>query len=189
MRVGVLALQGDVSEHLQKVEALLGAGKGKVVRGPGDLEGLRGLILPGGESTAIRNLLTRHGLWTELEKREDLGLFGTCAGTILLSREIAGEEIPSLRRLGIRVERNAYGRQRESFEPDLEIPCLGEDPFPGIFIRAPVIQEVNAEVKVLARHRGRPVLVREGKVLAATFHPELTSDLRLHRFFFSLLEE
>jgi 5'-phosphate synthase pdxT subunit len=187
-RIGVLALQGDVREH---VAALRDVGAEPIeVRLPRDLVGLDGLILPGGESTAMRKLIDLYGLREPIVALARAGapVYGTCAGMILLADRIADGDEPVLRLLDITVERNAYGRQLDSFEADVAIPSLGEEPLHGIFIRAPVVSEVGAEVEVLARDSdGRPVAVRQGRVLATAFHPELTGDRRLHRLMLELI--
>lgn len=187
MRVGVLALQGDFREHLKAVERL--GAEGVEVRRPQDLEGIDRLIIPGGESTTISLLLRESGLDGELRRlgREGLPIFGTCAGLILLAREVLGEDrVEPLGLIDIAVKRNAYGRQIESFEEDLEVEGLGPGPVRAVFIRAPKIVAFGPRVKVLAYQDGAPVLAREGKVLVSSFHPELTEDLRLHRYFLEL---
>jgi 5'-phosphate synthase pdxT subunit len=187
-RVGVLALQGAVREH---VEALRDVGAEAVeVRLPRDLEGLDGLILPGGESTTMRRLMDRYGLTEPIRAlaRRGAPMLGTCAGMILLADRLGGGESPVLRLLDIEVQRNAYGRQLDSFETDLDIPALGDEPLHGVFIRAPIVTDVGAGVEVLARDPdGRPIAVRSGSVLATAFHPELTADRRLHRLFVDLI--
>jgi len=190
MTVGVLALQGDFREHLLAFREL--GAKVREVRRPGELEGLSALVLPGGESTTIGRLMEEGGLLQAVRERVEggrLALFGTCAGLVLLAREIEGEALlesrpqPRLGLMDLTVRRNAYGRQRESFETLLRIPVLGEKPFRGVFIRAPEVIRVGEGVEVLAFFRDRPVLCRQGRLLAASFHPELTDDLRLHRYF------
>ncbi len=194
-RVGVLALQGGFAEHircLRRLDVIASE-----VRLPRDMRGLDGLIIPGGESTSIGKLAERHGLIEAIEAfaAEGKPILGTCAGLVLLAQELVdGPEQPLLGLLPIRVRRNAFGRQRESFETWLRAPCLeaagdgGEQgPFPAVFIRAPVVEEVGAGVEVLARlDDGRPVAVRHGRVLGLAFHPELTDDLRWHWYFLSL---
>lgn len=183
-RIGVLALQGDFAEH---VLALRDLGVEVVeVRLPEHLNGLEGIVLPGGESTTIGKLLVDHGLLDPLRQhiQEGLPAFGTCAGMILLAREATGGEPPLLRVLDVTVERNAFGRQLQSFEVDLEVPAVGAGPVRAVFIRAPVIVRTGEGVEVLARlPDGRVVAVRQGHLLATAFHPELTSDRRLHRLF------
>lgn len=183
MAVGVLGLQGDVAEHARMLERL--GKEARVVKGLRDLEGLEGLIMPGGESTTMGKLIRREGL-DEAIKGASFPIFGTCAGAVLLARRIAGTEQYSLGLMGMEVERNAYGRQRESFEAEIEIPALGGG-YRAVFIRAPVIKQVD-EGEVLAEYRGSPILVREGRCLAATFHPELTLDLRVHQYFLGMVD-
>jgi 5'-phosphate synthase pdxT subunit len=183
MRVGVLALQGDVAEH---AEALRACGAEPVlVRTPDALERVQALVLPGGESTTLGALMARCGLDQAVRRRvqEGMPVFGTCAGLILMARRAAGGEPPLLGLLDVAVERNAYGRQRESFEDDLHCPAVDPNPFRVAFIRAPVITWVGEGVEVLARHEGLPVLVRQGRLLGATFHPEITGYAGVHRYF------
>lgn len=184
-RVGVLALQGSIREHLRAVERL--GAEGVEVRRPEDLEGVERLIIPGGESTAISLLLRESGLDQELRRlgRAGLPLFGTCAGLILLARKVLGEDrIEPLGLIDLSVRRNAYGRQIESFEEDLEVAGLGT--VRAVFIRAPKIERLGPNVQALAYHDGVPVLAQEGNVLVSSFHPELTEDLLLHRYFLGL---
>ncbi|MGH2357606.1 MAG: pyridoxal 5'-phosphate synthase glutaminase subunit PdxT [Candidatus Limnocylindria bacterium] len=187
-RVGVLALQGAVREHLN---ALRDVGAEAVeVRLPRDLEGLDALILPGGESTTQRRLIERYGLAEPIRvmARGGAPMLGTCAGMILLADRIADGDPPVLRLLDVEVLRNAYGRQLDSFEADVDIPAIGEQPLHGVFIRAPVLSDVGTGVDVLARDpEGRPIAVRQGRVLATSFHPELTADRRLHRLLLDLI--
>jgi 5'-phosphate synthase pdxT subunit len=187
-RIGILAVQGDVREH---ANALRDVGAEPVeVRLPRDLVGLDALILPGGESTTMRKLIDLYGLREPIVALAHGGapVYGTCAGMILLADRIADGDEPVLRLLDITVERNAYGRQLDSFEADLAIPSLGDEPLHGVFIRAPVVSQVGPEVEVLARdHDGRPIAVRQGRVIATAFHPELTADRRLHRLLVELI--
>ena len=189
MKVGILALQGDVREHCR---ALDGAGATPVVvRYPHEIADVDGLVLPGGESTTIGKLLDRFGLLGPLIERGRAGLplYGTCAGAILLARAIVGAE-DAPHRIGlmdIEVRRNAYGRQVESFEADLAVGSLGQ-PFRAVFIRAPVIEGVGTGVEVFASHGGHPVLVRQGALLASTFHPEMTGDNRVHQLFLEVVK-
>ncbi len=188
-RIGILALQGDVREHaaaLRDVDA-----EPVEVRLPRDLVGLDGLILPGGESTTMRKLIELYGLREPIVAlaRGGAALYGTCAGMILLADRISDGDEPVLRLLDITVQRNAYGRQLDSFEADVNIPSLGDVPVHGVFIRAPVVCEVGPDVEVLARDADeRPIAVRQGRVLATAFHPELTPDRRLHRLLLKLVE-
>ena len=178
MKIGVLAVQGDFREHAAMLRRL-GADVVEV-RKPEQLEGLDGLVIPGGESTAFTRLMRLYGLDEALRGFEG-PVFGTCAGMIVLDREHLGL-------LDVVVRRNAYGRQVASFEADLE---LDGDPEPlrGVFIRAPWIEEAGDGVEVLAEHDGRPVLAREGRILVASFHPELTGDTRVHAMFLKLVQE
>lgn len=182
MKIGVLALQGAFAEH---VVALRAVGAEPVeVRLPEHLEGVHGLVIPGGESTTMRKLIARWGLRQPILDLAATGapLFGTCAGMIVLSREIAGGEEPILPLLDVTVERNAFGRQLDSFETDLAIADLGDTPVHAVFIRAPVIERVGAGVEVMARiPDGRVVAVRQGNVMAISFHPELAGEYRFHR--------
>jgi 5'-phosphate synthase pdxT subunit len=184
VKAGVLALQGDFREHRETLDAL---GVDSVeVRTPERLGGLDALFLPGGESTTIGRLLETSGLRDPLRSALDDGLpaFATCAGLILLAREVLDgrPDQASLAALDCTVRRNAYGRQRESFEATLRVDGLDGD-FPGVFIRAPVVERVGAAVRVLASHDGHAVLLRQGSVWGATFHPELSGDLRIHQRF------
>ena len=162
------------------------------VRLPHDLEGVDALVLPGGESTAIRRLIERYGLAEPIRALAHRGapMLGTCAGMILLADRIADGDPPVLRLLDVEVRRNAYGRQLDSFEADLDMPILGAQPLHGVFIRAPMVTDVGAGVEVLATDAdGRPVAIRQGAVIATAFHPELTSDRRLHELFLGLINE
>jgi pyridoxal 5'-phosphate synthase pdxT subunit len=184
MKVGVLALQGDVREH---EEALESAGATPVsVKRPDQLDGVDALVLPGGESTTIGKLLARFELLEPIRRRVQGGmpLFGTCAGLITMSRAVSGDE-PAPHRLeimDITVRRNAYGRQVDSFETDIGVWGIDE-PLRVAFIRAPAIERVGRDVEVLARHDGQPVLVRQGRLLGSTFHPEITGERRVHELF------
>lgn len=180
---GVVSYQGDFQKH---VAALRSLGETvRAVRAPEDLEGLTGLVIPGGESTTIGKLMSRFGLLQQLRSRIDGGLavMGTCAGAILLAREIEQSTQERIGSMDMTVRRNAYGRQIDSFEARLEIPVIGAAPFEGVFIRAPMITGVGADVEVLSLFEESPVLVRRGRLLALTFHPELTGDTRIHRLF------
>lgn len=183
MRVGVLALQGDVAEHMRMLEAC--GTRAVEVRTPEELRAVEGLILPGGESTTIWRLLDRYRLVEPLRELvgQGLPLFATCAGMIVAARSVIGGHPPGLGLLDITVERNAYGRQRESFETELGVPGVATTPLKVAFIRAPVIVKVGAGVRVLAAYSGHPVLVRQEQILAASFHPEIRGDDRLHRYF------
>jgi pyridoxal 5'-phosphate synthase pdxT subunit len=188
-KIGVLALQGDVREHTLAL-AELGAHP-VAVRHPQDLAGIDGLILPGGESTAIALLLVSSGLWGPVAERLAAGMpaFGTCAGMILLATEVLDGRVdqPRFGVTDIAVRRNAFGRQVDSFEADLAVVGLGAAPMHAVFIRAPVVERTGPEVEVLATVEGaggaRPVVCRQGPVLVSSFHPELSGDLRMHDLF------
>jgi pyridoxal 5'-phosphate synthase pdxT subunit len=178
LRIGVLALQGNFREHASVLRRL--GAEVVEVRKPEQLEGLDGLVVPGGESTAMRRLMRIYGLEEPLA---GFGgpLFGTCAGMILFDRR-------HLDLIDVAVERNAYGRQVASFEDDVDLDGE-EEPLRGVFIRAPRLEETGPDVEVLGRLRGEPVLVRQGRVLAASFHPELTDDTRVHERFLAMVRE
>jgi 5'-phosphate synthase pdxT subunit len=188
-RIGVLAYQGDVDRHLGMLQNL-GVTTTRV-RTPEDMDTVDGLIIPGGESTTIGKLLTRFGVGDRIRLAASMGMpiFGTCAGAILLSRRIVASEQYRLGLMDIAVERNAYGRQVESFEARFPIPSLGLTDAVGVFIRAPRITETGADVEVLARFEGAPVLVRQANLVAATFHPELSGENRIHEHFLSLVAQ
>ncbi|HKZ21111.1 MAG TPA: pyridoxal 5'-phosphate synthase glutaminase subunit PdxT [Acidimicrobiia bacterium] len=179
-RVGVLALQGDFREHLATLDAL--GAEGIEVRTPDQLEAVDALVIPGGESTTIGKLAVRFGLMEPLRRRieEGMPVYGTCAGMILLAREVTDGEQPLVGALDVVVERNAFGRQNESFEEELAIDGL-EEPLWAVFIRAPWVAKVGEGVEVLASVDDHPVVVRQGHILASSFHPELTGDHRLHQ--------
>ncbi len=190
MRIGVLALQGAFAEHVSTLRAI--GAEPVDVRLPAQLDQVDGLILPGGESTTMRRLIDRWDLRQPIMDLAERGapLFGTCAGMILLAREIAGGEPPVLPLLDVTVERNAFGRQLESFEADLDVPLLGSQPVHGVFIRAPVIERAGPDVDVLARLAdGRIVAVRERNVIATAFHPELAGETRFHRLLTMMASE
>ncbi len=183
LRIGVLDLQGAVREHLRMLESL--GCEAVPVKKVEHLEGLDGLVLPGGESTTLGKLMARCGLDVAIRQRAEAGLpvYGTCAGLILLAKEIPGSEQPRLGLMDLRVKRNAYGRQVDSFETDLSIPAIGAEPFRAVFIRAPYIEGVGPGVEVLAEHDGHAVMARQGRFLVSAFHPELTEDRRIHAYF------
>ena len=197
MRIGVIGVQGDVSEHVDAVARAMRKfgkdGDAVAVRRPADLARVDGLTIPGGESTTISKLLVKLGLFDEIVRRateEAMPIMGTCAGCILLSKD-AGEQAERTKTkllglMDIAVDRNAFGRQRESFEADIEVEGL-ESPFHCVFIRAPAILRTWNDCKPLARYKDRIVLARQGNLIGATFHPELSGDLRIHRWFLELL--
>ncbi len=188
MRVGVLALQGDFAEHLAML-ARLGVAACEV-RKLSDLESVDALIIPGGESTTIGKLMARHELDKAIRTRAEQGMpiYGTCAGMILLAKTIEGSEQLRLGLMDIAVLRNAFGRQIESFEADVPFKPLPERPVRGVFIRAPIVSQVGAGVEVLSEFEGKIVAVQQGNLLATAFHPELTDDARVHRYFLSLVK-
>ncbi len=185
MKIGVLALQGDFAEHITMLKRL--GVETAEVRLPEHLTGLDGLIIPGGESTTIGKLAVDFGLMEPLrEFGKQHAIWGTCAGAIFLSKD-ARRSQPLLGLMDITVQRNAFGRQVDSFEADLAIPELGEPPYHAVFIRAPIIESVSGPARVLAAlPDGRIVAAVQGKLLATSFHPELTADTRFHEFFLSL---
>lgn len=189
MRVGVLALQGDVPEHRAAFSKLVGSPAVRFVRRPADLVALEALVMPGGESTTISRLLSETGLDEAIAVRVRAGLpvLATCAGLILIARELepspGGRDPPTLGLLDVRVRRNDYGGQRESFEAPLSIDGLAGAPFPGVFIRAPRIVAVGREVRPIARLGEQVVGVRSGAIWGFTFHPELSGDTRLFAAF------
>jgi len=188
MRIGVLASQGAFVEHIDmlhqlEVEVL-------PVRLLQELRGLDGLVIPGGETTSISKLMLDYNLISEVRNlaKNGLPIFGTCAGMILLANEISDSGVEPLRVMDITVIRNAFGRQRDSFETELSIPVLGEKLFPGVFIRAPIIVRANNEVEILAKLAdSTSVAARQGKLLVSAFHPELTDDLRFHQYFLDIV--
>jgi pyridoxal 5'-phosphate synthase pdxT subunit len=197
MTIGVLALQGDVREHALTLSGL--GEEVRLVRLPGDLDGLAGLIIPGGESTTLSLLLESSGLFDPLDRafRAGLPVLGTCAGMILLAGNVLDGR-PDQRRFGaidLTVRRNGYGRQVASFESDVAVDGLGPEPLHAVFIRAPRVERVGAGVEVLARlsragdDRSEPVVCRQDRVLVTSFHPELTGDHRLHQLFVEMTKE
>ncbi len=189
MKIGVLAMQGAFIEHITALHKL--GIEALPIRLPRELSKLDGLIIPGGESTSISKLMLEYNLIGEIKNlaKDGLPIFGTCAGLVLLATEFAaGNKVAPLGIMGIKVRRNAFGRQRESFEADLSIPVLGKKPFPGVFIRAPIIEQANSGVEILAKLAdGTGVAARQGKLLASTFHPELTDDSRFHQYFLDIV--
>jgi len=199
MRVGVLALQGDVSEHLVAMRNTMGqmniSGEVIEVKRKDGLKGLDSLVIPGGESTAIGKLIAKYGIDSEIKNLADKGIpiMGTCAGLVLVAKEGDEEVVKTgqslLGLMDIKVKRNAFGRQRESFEAELEMDVLGKEPYPAVFIRAPAIDAVRNGVDVLARFESKIVMARQNNILAVAFHPELTKDSRLHEYFLGMRNE
>jgi len=190
IRIGVLAVQGDFAEHISILRQL---GVDAVpVRLPRDFDGISGLIIPGGESTTMRKLIDTWDLRQPILDlaRKGAPIFGTCAGMILLSNEITDGDAPVLPLLDISVKRNAFGRQLESFESEINVPVLGDQPVHGVFIRAPLVERVGPDVDVLATlDDGRIVAVRKGSVIATAFHPELATETRFHRLVATMAAE
>ncbi len=190
IKIGVLSLQGDFAEHAVVLEKL--GAVSMEVRKEADLEKVQGLIIPGGESTAIDRLTqgTGDSLFKCIQERAAFGMpiYGTCMGSIFLSREIEGSAQGRLSLMDIKVRRNAFGTQKMSFEEFLDIPELGTEPFPGVFIRAPLILSCGPEVTVLCCTTEGIVMARQNNLLVSTFHPELTNDLRVHKLFLTMIQ-
>jgi 5'-phosphate synthase pdxT subunit len=186
MKIGVLALQGDVREHCNSLRAC--GAEPVEIKYQSQLADVRGLIIPGGESTTVGKLLVRYGMLEVLAElgRNGFPIFGTCTGLILLARDIAGSDQPRLGLMDITVERNAFGRQIASFEKDLAIAELGRPDFHAIFIRAPYILKVGSGVQVFAKIDDKILMARQKNLLVAAFHPELTPDPRIHQYFLKL---
>jgi pyridoxal 5'-phosphate synthase pdxT subunit len=188
LNIGILALQGDFAEHA-RVIGLLGE-KAREVRLPEQLGGLDGLIIPGGESTTMLKLVAEYNFRDALRQAvaDGLAVMGTCAGLVLLSRELAENSMQPLGMMDITVRRNAYGRQVDSFETDIRMPVLGAEPYHAVFIRAPHIVQVGGQAEALAHlDDGTIVAARQGKLLVAAFHPELTDDTRFHKYFLDIV--
>ncbi|GIX05911.1 MAG: pyridoxal 5'-phosphate synthase subunit PdxT [Candidatus Poribacteria bacterium] len=187
--VGVLGLQGAVEPHCRALKEC--GAEPRIVRKPEEIAACDALIIPGGESTTMGILMERLGLRQALLDHVHAGkpTFGTCAGMILMAKEIVGSDQPRLGVMDVRVVRNSFGRQVDSFEADIPVPSLGEPPFHAVFIRAPHIESVGPEVEVLATLDDRIVLAQQGPLLAAAFHPELTEDRRIHNYFLELLNK
>jgi 5'-phosphate synthase pdxT subunit len=188
MKIGVLALQGAVAEHIKLINKA--GGEGVVVKKTEQLNEVDGIIIPGGESTTIGKLMRTFNFIKELQSFSQQGkpVFGTCAGLIVIAKEITGQPEAHLELMDIKVARNAFGRQRESFETDLAIKGIADD-VRAVFIRAPLIEEVGEGVEVLATYRDQIVAARQGHLLAASFHPELTDDERMHAYFLDMVRE
>ena len=188
MKIGVLAAQGAFIEHIHALESL--RVKAAEIRLPEHIEGLDGLIIPGGESTTISKLIIAFGLEDVLKNKIEAGMavFGTCAGMIMLAKNIVdGNGVQPLKVMDITVRRNAFGRQVDSFETELKIEALGKKLFHAVFIRAPLVEKVGRGVDVLSRlDDGTIVAAKQGKILGCSFHPELTEDTRLHQYFLDL---
>ncbi len=189
MLIGVLALQGAFIEH-QRILAKCGI-ETVLIRKPEEMANIDGLIIPGGESTTMGKLMQKDNLYSMILEKINQGMpvFGTCAGMIMMSKDISGYDQYSLGLMDITIRRNGFGRQVDSFEADLQIDALGKVPFPGVFIRAPYVESVRPNVGILAEHDGKIVMVRQGNFLGAAFHPELTDDLRVHLYFKQMIAD
>ncbi len=188
LKIGVLGLQGAVREHIQSIEAC--GAEGIVIKKVSQLEEVDGLIIPGGESTTMRRLIDKYDFMDPLKEFAAAGkpMFGTCAGLILLAKNLIGYNESHLGLLDVTVERNSFGRQKDSFEAELTITGVGEN-FVGVFIRAPHIVEVGEDVEILSKHNGRIVAARQGQFLGCSFHPELTDDHRMTQLFINMVKE
>lgn len=188
MKIGILALQGAVAEHMRSIASA--GGEPVAVKTTEQLDELDGLIIPGGESTTIGKLMRKYGFMEAVRAFSAAGkpIFGTCAGLIVLADRIEGQEEAHLRLMDMTVARNAFGRQRESFETDLDVKGIDE-PVRAVFIRAPLIKEVAPEVDVLSTYKGEIVTARQGHLLVSSYHPELTDDYRLHAYFLDMVKE
>ncbi|MFD0869313.1 Glutamine amidotransferase subunit pdxT [Chlamydia abortus] len=186
MKIGVLALQGAVAEHLNMLKSI--QVEGAIVKKTEELDGVDGLIIPGGESTTIGRLMKEYGFIERIREfsKQKKPIFGTCAGMISLASNIKDQQESYLQLMDITVARNAFGRQKDSFEATLPIQRIGED-VQAVFIRAPLIEEAGAEVEVLASFNGSIVMAQQEHLLAASFHPELTADTRVHRYFANMV--
>lgn len=189
IKIGVLDIQGDVEKHLQTVKKC--QAEAYPIKKIEDLKIVQGLIIPGGESTTIGKFLVNYELdkaIQDLYQSKKLSIFGVCAGAILLAKKIKESNQPTLKLMNIEIERNAYGPQKFSFEDNITIEEIGEKPYPSIFIRAPKIIKTENSSQVLARYEEYAVLVREDNLLACTFHPELTPDIRIHQYFINMVK-
>jgi len=190
MRVGVLALQGTFVEHIGALRKL--GVEAPPIRLPHEFDTLDGLIIPGGESTTMLRLMESFGLIQTIKEmaRDGLPIWGTCAGMVLLAKDVSNYEMETLGLMDTKVRRNAFGSQVDSFEADLEIPLLGPEPFHAIFIRAPIIEEAKPGVEILSHlPSGTVVAIRQNQLLACAFHPEFTDDLRFHSYFLNMVRQ
>lgn len=188
IKIGVLALQGAVAEHIRSIE--LAGAQGIAIKRTEQLQEIQGIIIPGGESTTIGKLMRTYGFMDALREFSAAGkpIFGTCAGLIVIAKEITGQPEAHLQLMDMTVARNAFGRQRESFETDLPVKGIDEN-VRAVFIRAPLIEKVGEGVEVLATHQGQIVAAQQGHLLATSFHPELTDDFRMHAYFLDMIKQ
>lgn len=188
VKIGVLGLQGAIREHIRSIEA--SGAEGIIIKRKEQLDDVQGLILPGGESTTMRRLIDKYDFFEALAEfgQQNKPIFGTCAGLILMAENISGQDYAHLKLMNMTVTRNAFGRQKESFEMELPIKGIADD-FNAVFIRAPYVTEVGSNVEVLAECNGAIVAARQGNFLSASFHPELTDDHRMTAFFVKMVEE
>ena len=190
MKVGVLALQGTFIEHIGSLQQL--DVEAPPIRLPRELDTLDGLIIPGGESTTMVKLMGSFGLIQPIREmaRDGLPIWGTCAGMILLAKSVSNYQMETLGLMDVKIRRNAFGSQIDSFEADLDVPLVGEEPFHAIFIRAPVIEEAKPSVKILSRLPDSTIVaIRQNRLLACAFHPEFTDDLRFHKYFLNMVSQ
>ncbi|MGA2670606.1 MAG: pyridoxal 5'-phosphate synthase glutaminase subunit PdxT [Dehalococcoidia bacterium] len=190
MKVGVLALQGTFIEHIGSLQQL--DVEAPPIRLPRELDTLDGLIIPGGESTTMLRLMESFGLLQPIREmaRDGLSIWGTCAGMILLAKSVSNYQMETLGLMDVKIRRNAFGSQIDSFEADLDVPLVGEEPFHAIFIRAPVIEEAKPSVKILSRLPDSAIVaIRQNRLLACAFHPEFTDDLRFHKYFLNMVSQ
>lgn len=187
MKIGVLALQGAVREHIWMIKKC--GVEGISIKKPHQLREIDALIIPGGESTTLGSLMVEYDFVRPIKDfyKQGFAIYGTCAGLILLAKKITEGSQPLLGLMDIEARRNAFGRQRESFETDLNIPELGKKPFRGVFIRAPWVESVGSNVKVMSRFSEKIVMARQGNLLVTAFHPELTEDIRIHKYFIGMV--
>ena len=190
MKVGVLALQGTFREHIDILRQL--GVEAPPIRLPHDLDTLDGLIIPGGESTTMLRLMKSFGLIQPIREmaRDGLAIWGTCAGMVLLAKSISNYEMETLGLMDMQIRRNAFGSQIDSFEADLEIPAVGEEPFHAVFIRAPIVKEAKPDVKILSCLPDSTIVAaKQNRLLACAFHPEFTDDLRFHSYFLNMVSK
>ncbi|MBP2626902.1 MAG: Glutamine amidotransferase subunit pdxT [Firmicutes bacterium] len=189
MKIGVLALQGAFREHCWMLERC--GATALEIRKPAELDDIAGLIIPGGESTTIGKLMVQWGLMEKIQTRASQGMaiYGTCAGMIMLAKEIIGSDQPRLGLMDMAVRRNGFGRQRESFEAAMLVPEFGSEPVCAVFIRAPYIERASENIEVMAIVDDKIVIARQDKMLVTAFHPELTNDDRIHKYFISMINE